>query len=389
MKLDYETPLQVVANSLRHYYGIETRMEEVFGSDIFPSNVAGTTETGTAYYTLRYNPKVRTLLALYNMAMDKGCDTGEAIIHYVLFHAFLEADDYAAAGCHLNAFRREIIRLQPALRSGEEQEEAGAQVFMQIFFTLFHEAFHIILHHKPEDSALTFGTTRDLLRDIKTELEDGLSMISEEELLRHPKTRQHLSNLIPPSLPEPEREAMEAEMREQMSHNPFSPEYIESVIQGADEMLVEEISCDRQAWLNLMPILQSDGATDRDILQVHLWFFTVFNAMDFNKMLQSQYHPALHERYRYDGRRVVLRHKAFKTLVRQYSPEIYKTVKSEYLDLSVGLEAVFRSSVLGLHRYEADLQRLYILYGEGTPHPDFMQNDQLGKEMEKVSQMLV
>lgn len=46
MRPDCETPLQVVAGSLRHYYGIETSMEEVFGSDIFPSNVAGTTGVG-------------------------------------------------------------------------------------------------------------------------------------------------------------------------------------------------------------------------------------------------------------------------------------------------------------------------------------------------------
>lgn len=74
-------------------------------------------------------------------------------------------------------------------------------------------------------------------------------------------------------------------------------------------------------------------------LQIHLWLFIIFNAMDFNKVLY------LHERYGYDGRRVVLRHKAFKTLVRQYSPDFYKMVKSEYFDLNIGLEDGFRSSV--------------------------------------------
>ena len=89
MKAIYKTPLRVVLNSLRHYQQIEAGIEETNGLNFFPENAVGTVGE-TTLYTLRFNPKVQTLLALYDLAMDGGIDTGEAIVRYSLFHAALE-----------------------------------------------------------------------------------------------------------------------------------------------------------------------------------------------------------------------------------------------------------------------------------------------------------
>ena len=116
--------------------------------------------------------------------------------------------------------------------------------------------------------------------------------------------------------------------------------------------------------------------------------FAVFNAMDFNKFLLSQFVPSLHGKKEYDGMRMVLRHKAFKALLRQYNPEVYKLLKSEYLDLSYGLEAIYRSAVTALHRHADDLSRLYAKYQEGGSHPDFMQIARLEQELSEVVSVL-
>ena len=383
MRVDYKTPLQVTARSLRHYHQIETQVEETRGTDFFPeAEISG--ETG---YALRFNPKVQAILALYNLAMSRGCDTGKAVVRYVLFHAALETDNYDLARTHLDGFREEVSRLGLAGMSEDAREEAGAQLLIQLYFTLFHESFHIILHHHPDERRTALATTRELLLDIKTEWEDGLSLVSEEELLNHPKTQKRIEALIPKDLPESEREAIRKFLWEQMSVNRISPEYIDRVLQS-DPTLVEEITCDRQAWLNLLPILQGDGATDQDILQVHLWLFVVFNAMDFNKVLQTQFIPSFHGRDNYDGMRVVLRHKAFKALLRQYSPDVYRLLKSDYLDLQSGLEAIYRSSVMALHRYADDLGQLYSGYQKGDAHPDFAQYRRQNEEMSKATKML-
>ncbi len=387
MKVDYRTALQVVVNSLRHYHHIETRVEETDGMDFFPGNTVESSKEISAY-TLRFNPKVQTVLTLYNLALNHACNTGEAILRYALFHACLEMDDYAQARIHLDAFRQEISRLHLSALSEEEKENLSAQLLIQLYFLLFHESFHLILHRHPEQRSLTSDTTTQLLLDIKSEWEDGLSLVSEEELLNHPKTHRHLCNMIPQELSEAERQSLEENLYEQLSAGGLSPAYIDRVLRE-DKTLMEEISCDRQAWLNLLPLFQEDGATEQDILQIHLWMFAVFNAMDFNKVLQAQFVPSLHGKVPYEGMRVVLRHKAFKTLLRQYSPEVYQLIKSEYLDLNDGLESVYRSAVMALYRHADGLASLYAKHQAGYSVPNFAQLRQLEKEMEEASKILL
>ena len=135
----------------------------------------------------------------------------------------------------------------------------------------------------------------------------------------------------------------------------------------------------------------SDGCTAEDLLQFHLWFFVVFCAMDFNHVLLSQYRPAIHTRYKYDGRRVVLRHKAFKTLLRQYNPDVYRLIDHQYLELHKGLEAIFRTATLGIYRYQENFARLYMLHQERMANPifpDLRKLHQLEDEMQAATYAL-
>lgn len=227
-------------------------------------------------------------------------------------------------------------------------------------------------------------TTRELLLDMKNELADQLSLVSNEELLAHPQTRERILALIPPSLPVELRKELEAQMTEEMKRVPYSTDYIDSLISGSDNLLLEELSCDRLAWLNFVSMAKEDGCTTDDLLQFHLWFYVVFCAMDFNRNLQSQYRPALRADYHYNGRRVVFRHKAFKTLLRQYDPDIYRLIKHQYLDRHKGLEAIFRTATLGIFKYAEDFSRLHELHrmrSENPVVPDFRQAKQLEEEM--------
>lgn len=386
MKVDYKIPLQVVLNSLQHDRQIEVQVEEVHGIDFFPDNDIDVTGE-TDICKLHFNPKVQTLLALYNMVMVHGCDTSEAIMHYVLFHACMETDNYTLARTHLDAFRKEISRFRQPVLSEGQYEEAGAQLLMQLYFLLYHEAFHIFFYHRPDQRASAINTTRSLLLGIMAKWEDDFSLVSETELLAHPKIRQHIENMIPRELPAHERQAMKEKLLSLLSANRLRPEYISEVL-DSDPMLMEEITCDRQAWLHLLSIFENHGVTAQDILQIHLYLFAVFNAMDFNKVLLNQFVPSYHGRSHYNGMRVVLRHKAFKELLRQYRPEAYELLKSEYLDLNVGLESVCCSLVMALHRYADDLTQLYSGYQTGTAQPDFAQYNRLNEEMAAITRAL-
>lgn len=390
MHIDYSHIFRQTAESLRHYYGIQTVPEITHGADLFPESRTVTTG-GRTEYVLRFNPKVQTVLSLYNLAMSDGADIGETVCRYALFHAFLELDDYKAARRHLDAFSREVRRLYLDRRTQEQQEETRGQILLQLYFILMHESFHIIFRHSPEAGRMAEETTRELLRDMRDELADRLSLVTNDELLSHPKTRERLAALIPPTLPAAEREAMVAQMREEMKSNPYTTDYMDRLINGSDNVLLEELSCDRQAWLNFTDMAISDGCSTEDLLQFHLYFFVVFCAMDFNRSILSQYRPALRPYYRYDGRRVVLRHNAFKALLRQYNPEVYRLVKHQYLELNKGLEAIFRTAILGLYNYQEDFIRLHALHQERQSDavlPDIRELRRLETEMEAVTKDL-
>lgn len=383
----YDHMLRQMTESIRYHYGFEVGTETIKGCEFFPENktiVNGAQATSV----LRFNPKVETILALYNRAIECGEEIGDTVIHYALFHAFLELDDYDSARRHLEAFRDEVRRLKLGNSFPESREESAGRILMQVYFTLFHESFHIIFAHSPELKASAMETTRELLRDMKVELEDQLSTITPEELLSHTKTREQIEALIPQELSPEMRGEMRRQMQEEMGHHPYPPAYFDELIGGSDEPLLEELSCDRQAWLNFCTMAEGDGCTTDDLLQFHLWFYTVFCAMDFNRNLLSQYRPAVRARYTYDGRRIVLRHGAFKTLLRQYHPKVYRLTKGHYLDRHKGLASVFRTATLGLFKYETEFVRLHQLYTSSPCMPDFRQIRQLEDKMAEAAATL-
>ena len=387
MKIDYHIPLQVIANSLQHYHHITIKVEETFGMDFFPSNEV-VNEEGKTAYVLKFNPKVQHVLTLYNLALERGYDTGKAIVHYTLFYAFLETDNYEEARRHFDAFRAEIVNMPTSAHSTEEQAENNGQLFLQLYFVLYHEAFHIIFRHNPEARKASLATTRELLTDIKTEWEDLNSMVADEEMMKHTKVKQSIADLVPQALSQAEQNAWESQIRKNMSKDIFPADYIDKVLNG-DDTLLEEISCDRQAWLNLLPLFKEDGAAPEDILHLHLSMFAVFNAMDYNKNLMSELIPAKHEGYQYNGKRVVLRHKAFKALLRQYSPEVDKVITAEYNNLQKGLTSIFRSSIMAFYQYGEDLHEMFLKSEKNAmPCPDFAKNEALNDEIDSFMRIL-
>ncbi len=387
MKIDYHTPLQVIANSLKHYHDLTVKVEEIFGMDFFPSNEA-VNENGKPIYVLKFNPRVQDILTLYNLALERGYDTGKAIVHYTLFYAFLETDNYKEAHRHLDAFRSEIANMPTVIYGAEERAEDNGQLLIQLFFVLYHEAFHIIFRHNPEARKASLATTRELLKDIKTEWEDLNSMAADEEMMKHPKVKQSIADLVPQALSQEEQNAWKAQIRKNMSKDIFPADYIDEVLNG-DDTLLEEISCDRQAWLNLLPLFKEDGATPEDMLHLHLYMFAIFNAMDYNKNLMSELIPAKHEGYQYNGKRVVLRHKAFKALLRQYSPEVDKVITTEYNDLQKGLTSIFRSSIMAFYQYGEDLHEMFLKSEKNAmPCPDFVKNEALNEDMDAIIRTL-
>lgn len=80
-----------------------------------------------------------------------------------------------------------------------------------------------------------------------------------------------------------------------------------------------------------------------------------------------------------------------KTQLRQYNPDVHRLIDHQYLELHKGLEAIFRTTTLGIYKYQENFARLYILHQERTANPilpDIRKLRQLEAEMEEAAHAL-
>lgn len=385
MKVNYDTVLQQISKSLQIYYGLNVCTKIFNGMDIFPRYEEEIVD-GNKSYTIVFNPKVISILSLYNHAMIEGHDVGEAINRYALFNAFIELDDYDNARRQLELFRQEVAHIKSTNEKEMEDTERVCLLFMQIYFIICHEAFHIIFSERPEDRVSSFTKTQDLLISIKNDLDESLSTITNEELLSHPKMEERIDALTPENISKENHKLWRELLKKELTQHPYSTKYIETILDGNDNILLEEITCDYQGWLHLYSFLANNNATNKEILDIHLSLFIVFCAMDYNKHLQSQYRPSVNNQY--NGNRVVTRQQAFKKLLEYAFPDVYKLITTQYLDLNKGLEAIFRSTVIGLQKYESDFRLLYQIDHTDLDRYNENLRNQLEDEMSVIVNLL-
>ena len=123
MKVNYDTILQQISNSLQVYYGLNVCTKIFNGIDVFPRYEEEIID-GSKSYTIVFNPKVISILSIYNHAMIEGGDVGDAINRYALFNAFMELDDYDNARKQLKLFRQEVARM----KSTHEYEKKDSEL---------------------------------------------------------------------------------------------------------------------------------------------------------------------------------------------------------------------------------------------------------------------
>ena len=385
MKVNFDTILQQISNSLQVYYGLNVCTKIFNGIDVFPRYEEEIID-GSKSYTIVFNPKVISILSIYNHAMIEGGDVGDAINRYALFNAFMELDDYDNARKQLKLFRQEVARMKSTHEYEKKDSERESLLFMQIYFILCHEAFHLIFSERSDDRVSSFTKTKDLLICIKNDLEEKLSTITNKELLSHPKMKERIDALTPKNISNENRKLWGELLKKELRQHPYSTRYIETILDGNDNILLEEITCDYQGWLHLYSFLSNNNATNKEILEIHLSLFVVFCAMDYNKHLQSQYRPSVNNQY--NGNRVVARHQAFKKLLEYAFPEVYKLITTQYLDLNKGLESIFRSTVIGLQKYESDFRILYQIDHTNLDRYNETLRNQLEDEMSGIVNLL-
>lgn len=348
----YDNMAQFVIKSLKEQYGLDVRLNEMYGADFFPLNEEPA--EGTKFYTIQFNRKVEELFELYNLALLDEQDTSKAIPHYVLFHAFLDIFDFEGAKRHLTFFKENLL-----VYNHKYTEENEIRTTTQILFTLLHEGYHILFHHDPKLKAQTLDSEKERMKDLRELLSNQLSSLFYDELMSHPKTQTRLKSLIPSAIPEEIGKDMVMNMSIAMTANSLIPNDFIPLISGEDEIFLEELSCDRMAWLYILEVLKGAQSAEEDIMQIHLWLYVALNAMQYDWFLQTQYRKIKHNRV-YHPKAVVIRQKSYKTLIRHYLNIIKEDrIHKEYMHIADQLEKIYRETVMTMFRFQEDLCKLY------------------------------
>ena len=372
-----EISIQLVQKALKEQHGIDASFQDCYGTDFFPK--AELIANSDNRFTVLYNKKAEILLSLYNIALLDSNNTAQAISHYVLFNTFIELFDLDNAEKHLRTFQNELSKIN--IGNVENKEE---RMTTQCLFTLLHEAYHILFRHNPSLKAQAIETEAGRMKDIQTELSDSLNLISFEEIMSHPKIISHIKSQIPPSLEAEEQQAMQAEMLKAMKENFIRPEDYNQLTSGESDSFLEELACDRLAWLYVQELLKMSETPIDEICQTHIWGYIALNAMQFDWVLNTLYRKQKHDRV-YNPKAVVIRQKSYKTLVRHYLGNIDQDFFShKYSQIADNIEKVLQESATFMFNYQKQFTILYSK--EEKDFVDMNRHDVLKAEMSKIVQ---
>lgn len=354
MSNNFDAIVQLVVKSLNDQHKIDVKFQERYGEEFFPENDSPI-EGCSSYTTINYNRRAEVLLSLYNLALFDGNNTAKAISHYVLFHIFSGLLNYDNAEVHLHAFQQELKKVR-SLHMMKEREE---MIDTQILFTLLHEAYHILFQYDSSLKMQAFETEKSRMQDIQTELSEALNLITFKELISHPKIVARTKSLIPSSLNPKTQQDMQAEMLRALFENFITPEDYNPIISGENFHFLEELTCDRMAWLYIIELLKTSKSQHEEICKTHLWLYVTLNAMQFDWVLNTMYSKQKHSRI-YKPKEFVIRQKSFKTLSRHYLSDIYEeSFAKQYLLIADHLDNVFKESVAYIMDNQEEFSKLY------------------------------
>ena len=359
-----ETAIQFVKRQLKEQLGIDISFREGYGVDYFPHFLKGMDE-------IQYNKKIEMFLWLYNMVFRKNGLSSLAIIHYLLFYACLNSEKYDKANKHFQALEKELTKVKP-------DGEMADNLVNQISFIMLHEIYHVIFYDKPDikDKIFLFERRRQI--EIKEELEEMLKTISPKEIFAMPKMQPRINALFTSFYPK----SMKNKLIDIIIEGLIKPEDYETKVLGDDQSLLEELACDRSAWLFLMERYKSVGTPKEKMIDLHCSLLVALTAMLVNENFHSHYFPNKHDRLQYDAKTVIIRQNSFKRLD-QYIPIGYKEVSKEYLYVTEQVERIYQETAMSLIKYQDDIGEIYEEYYQ-IEQPKNEKRDELETKMNTI-----
>ena len=325
---------------------------EEFGTKLFPYISTRRTAGGKSH-VLYFNPRLEVVLSLYNIAVIRDINIGKALAYYILFYECLSLDEYDHAETFLTLFADEVERLRLKERLEEMRHETNSFIRYQVLFTLFHEISHEYYRQFDRGHAIATATSKKVMKS----LQGPYTKIFTPENFAKGMMRDDVKNFILSQIPEGSSDEQTRRIVEEhvaMYHYLTDlSAYIDHLLNDDDKQFLDEISCDRNAFIIFMRWADKHLLADDMTSLLHDILYVAVNAMDNVQVLQTYCNPPRGTTAMpYDPRQIVLRQRALVTNRLAIQGKRYKDVSDYYTDLNTTLETLMTTALSTMRGHE-------------------------------------
>jgi len=333
-----------VIETVKRGHGIEIKLKEVNNGHLFP-------EVDVDRAIIKYNPKLATLLCLYDYTLQADNAPRELISHFSMYNAYLDHDDYQKAEEHLNRLTEKMNTLDMG------KDRWDYPIDLQQIFILLHETYHILFHKDPKMKENVMSIVRKRVQELKLDNEKlntpEFTAKSNREVLKQMKT------LIPSEWPEELKAELAMGMDKQM------PDNISKILDFSvfdteiGHHMMEEYACDLYAWSFLSEQFKMQKMPAETVLAGFVWIFMTLNIMDYDKFLKTLYKDQCHEKMIMNPQSAVLRHMFLRSYIDIFYREAEHDMFKEFRQMTEGFEDRARTALIeDIHMFPDDLMAL-------------------------------
>lgn len=237
----------IIVNSLNERWKLQIKLQPSSASIILP-------QADLQGQIVRFNPKIETLMALFDFSLNHKMPGSQVINHFILYHVFLSKGMYEKADNILRQLEISVRQLSETFNQSSPRISVDT-IALQVIFILCHEMSHIYYRYNPE--ALVSFTV-----SLKERMDCYLEWVSKSSKIRF------LQYLIPGGV-----RKLKDSFDEAKSNN----------------HLMEEMACDEVAWnVTKLLIRNSEyGRQDQTVFCAHIAL--VLNFLENYQHLEDYY----------------------------------------------------------------------------------------------------
>lgn len=355
--------------------------KEALDTTLFP-HLKKKTRGNEVEYVLYFNNHLDIVLALYDAGIFSGVNTANAIVLYVLFLECIYRDNYDEARFYLDEFKYVMNEVGIKEKTREARIGCSTVLYYQTLFLLLHEYSHIFYQNNEKITQIANQTTFMNLEKLRYDYE---SIQTEKEMLKafeRVKDKVDWGYVLKDCKTEEERKAAINGILDQFLNNGTMCDFIDDLLKGGNRQYVEELNCDRWAFLQFVKGINAKKLMPNTKMALHKMLYIAFSAMDNLRLLRTYYTDCPTVSYGSMAASLTLRHRCFLLLDSLYGVK-HKRGEDQYADIDSSLDTILSTEFKTINMLEEHVVKLKNTNVDEIRFPDQDRRSVLLREMKE------